>query len=227
MSVEFLVVSIGALSRNRLWGETVAVRTSHATTTYVEHGNRRILIDPSLPPAAMVARLAERTGKRPGDITDVFCTTLRPVHRRSIEAFPDAAWWTGELELAAYNSHLEGLADSADRLDSDDAAAVRADLALLERFHAAPDKFTDQISLFPLTGVSVGSAGLLLTPPAMTIAIAGDAALTAGHFAAGQVWEGSADCDAAMDSLQELLGIADLIVAGHDNLFVAPRQRWL
>ena len=93
MSVEFLVVSIGALSHNPLWGEPSPVRTAHATTTYVEDGPRRILVDPSLPAIALAARFNERTGKMLQDVTDVFCTTLRSVHRRSIEAMPSAAWW--------------------------------------------------------------------------------------------------------------------------------------
>jgi len=46
MPVEFSVISIGALSRNRLWGETAPVRSSHATTTVVFDGDRIILVDP-------------------------------------------------------------------------------------------------------------------------------------------------------------------------------------
>lgn len=53
MSVEYCVVSIGALSFNRLWGEGVPVRTAHATTTLVKTGKRVILVDPSLPVAAL------------------------------------------------------------------------------------------------------------------------------------------------------------------------------
>ena len=44
MSVEYRVISIGALSHNRLWGETAAVRTAHATTTVIcERGTARCL----------------------------------------------------------------------------------------------------------------------------------------------------------------------------------------
>jgi len=226
MSVEFCVVSIGALSHNRLWGETAAVRTSHATTTYIADGQRRILVDPSLPAAVLAARLGERTGVNLKDITDVFCTTVRPVHRRSIEAMPTARWWAGQQELDCFGRYLEQATDSADRLSSEGAAAARAELKLLDRFSPAPDKFTEQISLFPLPGPSDGSAGLLLTPPQTTVVIAGDAALTAEHVSRGQVWRGSADLEKALASLQELLEIADIIIPGHDNLMVTPRQRW-
>ena len=227
MSVEFCVVSIGALSHNRLWGEGSPVRSAHATTTYIEDGPRRILTDPSLPGVALGARFNERTGKSLADITDVFCTTLRAVHRRSVEALPNAKWWTSQAELQTYRGHLENLLASAERVSQEDAEAARSDLKLLKRFSPAPDKFTEQISLFPIPGASPGASGLLLTPTDMTIAIAGDAALTCEHITRGQVWEGCSDTAAAMESLMELVEIADVIVPGHDNLLVTPRRRWL
>ncbi len=226
MTVEYTVVSIGTLSKNRLWGEGAAVRTSHATTTLIRDGRRAVLVDPSLPAPILQARLNERTGGTLADVTDVFCTTLRPVHRRSIEAMPSAKWWVHEAELEVYRAHLERLRAAAERLDAEQAAAVEADLALLERFRPAADKLGEQVHLFPLAGPSPGSAGLLLTPATVTIVVAGDAALTREHVLAGQVWEGCADADAAMRSLREVVEIADVIVPGHDNLMMAPR-RWL
>jgi len=226
MSVEFCVVSIGALSRNRLWGETAAVRTSHATTTAVFTGERVILVDPSLPAAALGPVLNERTGKGLSDVTDVFCTTLRPVHRRSIAALTAAAWWVHADELSTYQSHLEGLLERTERLDPQDAANVEADLELIGRFRPAPERFGDQVTVYPLAGPSPGSAGILLTPPTSTILIAGDAAVTAEHVRRGQVWEGCADIEAAMRSMADFLELADVIVPGHDNVTFAP-GRWL
>jgi glyoxylase-like metal-dependent hydrolase (beta-lactamase superfamily II) len=225
MSVEFTVISIGTLSRNRLWGEAAAVRMAHATTTLVRDGERAILVDPSLPAQALAARFNERTGGALTDVTDVFCTTLRPVHRRAIEALSEARWWAHETELETYRSHLVSLSDSAERLDEEAGAAVEADLKLLDRFRAAPDKLGEQTHLFPLPGASVGSAGLLLTPPASTVVVAGDAAVTSEHVLRGQVWEGCADAAAALKSLQDILEIADAIIPGHDNLMFAPRNR--
>jgi glyoxylase-like metal-dependent hydrolase (beta-lactamase superfamily II) len=226
MTVEFRVISIGTLSRNRLWGEGGRVRTSHATTTLVCDGKRRILVDPSLPAAALAQRYNERTGGSLADVTDVFCTTLRPVHRRCIEALPDADWWVSETELASYRLHLEGLRESAERLDESDMQAVEADLKLLEAFQPAPEQFGRQVQLYPTAGPSPGAAGLLLTPPTSTIVIAGDAALTRDYILAGRVWEGCADTEAALSSLQDVLELADVIVPGHDNLVLAP-GRWL
>jgi len=224
MSVEYTIISIGTLSKNPLWGEGTAVRTAHATTTLVADGKKLILVDPSLPATALAARFFERTGKLLSDVTDVFCTTLRPVHRRSLEALPHAAWWANGPELEAYRQHLEKLGESSRRLDSGDAAIVEADLKLLRHFKAAPERFSQQVHLYPLIGPSVGSAGLLLATAAATIVIAGDAALTAEHVLRGRVWEGCADAEAAMDSLKDLLELADVIVPGHDNIMLSPRQ---
>lgn len=224
MAVEFCIISIGALSHNRLWGEQRAVRTSHATTTLVTEGKRRILVDPSLPATALAARFNERTGLMPPDVTDVFCTTLRPVHRRSVEMFPQATWWAHDIEIQWQRAQLEGRLDSADRLSVEEARQIRADLEVIGRFQPAPDKFAEQISLYPLAGPTPGSTGLLLTPQTCTIAIAGDAVLTGEHAQRGQVWEGCLDTDAAMDSLKDLLEIAEIIVPGHDNVVVTSRQ---
>jgi len=226
MAVDFRIISIGTLSHNRLWGESAAVRTAHATTALVMADDRRICVDPSLPAQILCSRFSERTGQSHESVTDVFCTTLRPIHRRGIEAFAHAAWWASQEELETYGSHLAELLDSAERLDGDDAEAVRADLELLSRFRPAPEKFAPQVDLYPLPGASPGAAGLLLTPPTATIAIAGDAVVTADHFRAGQVWRGCHDTQAATQSLQDLIELPDIIVPGHDNVLYRP-QRWL
>ncbi len=226
MSVDFTVVSIGALSFNPFWSEKAGLRTPHATSTLVRDGKRLILVDPSLPAMALVSRLSERTGLAPEQITDVFCTTLRPTHRRSVEAFAKARWTCAEPELSAYRQHLSILSESSRRRDGQVERAVAADLKLLERFSPAPDKLAEAVSLFPLPGPSVGSAGLLLASPTRTTVVAGDAAITAEHVLAGRVWAGSADAEAAMQSLTDILEIADLIVCGHDNYMLSP-TRWM
>lgn len=226
MSVEYTIISIGTLSHNRLWGESAPIRTSHATTTLVRTPKRWILVDPSLPSPALEARFFERTGKGLSQVTDVFCTTLRPVHRRNVLALAGANWWASELEIEHFRDAVKDLLDSAERLQGDDVRSAQADLKVLERFKPAPDKFDEQVSLYPLPGPTLGHCGLLLTPPTSTIVIAGDAAVTGEHLLRGQVWEGSSDTEQALESLQDLLEIADVIVPGHDNLLLSP-QRYL
>ncbi len=222
MGVEFTVVSIGALSANPFWSEGQGIRTPHATTTLIRDSERLILVDPSLPAVVLEARLFERTGLKPDSITDVFCTTLRPTHRRGIEAFGNTRWTCDEAELLAYRQHLEMMKESADRLDSEVESAMTADLKILERFAPSPEKFTAAVHLYPLRGASVGSAGLLLSGPIRTTIVAGDAAMTADHVLAGRIWSGASDTEAAMESLTDLIEIADVIVCGHDNYMLSP-----
>jgi len=224
MSVQFTVVSIGTLSANPFWGESVAVRTPHATTTLVVDEERRILVDPSLPDVVVVSRLFERSGLRPEEITDVFCTTLRPTHRRGIGVFDQARWSCWSEELETYRRHLDDLSGSADRMGEDARQAWQADSELVDRFAAAAEKLTPAVHLFPLPGAAVGSAGLLLAAPTHTVIVAGDAAVTRDHLAAGRAWSGSADVETAGQSLLELMEIADYIVCGHDNVTPSPMR---
>jgi glyoxylase-like metal-dependent hydrolase (beta-lactamase superfamily II) len=226
MSVEYSVISIGALSRNRLWGESAAVRTSHATTTAVFDEGKIILVDPSLPAQALRPVFNERTGKQLTDVTDVFCTTLRAVHRRSVTALPEANWWAHRDEIDAHRGKLAALLESAERISPADAAQIEADLKLLESFQPAPEKFTEQVTVYPMAGATAGSAGLLLTPPTMSVVIAGDAVLTAGHVAMGQVWEGCENLEQALETFRDVLELADVIVPGHDNVCISP-GRWV
>ncbi|MDP6545849.1 MAG: hypothetical protein QGH60_17850 [Phycisphaerae bacterium] len=226
MAIEYSIISIGTLSRNRLWDESAAVRTAHATTTLIIDGDndKKIIVDPSLPGKILDARFNERTGGTLADITDVFCTTLRPVHRRALDALGAAKWWCNEAEMEAYARHLQGLLQSAERLDAEQAAAIEGDIEIVRKFNPAPEKLTPQVHLYPLTGASVGSAGLLLAEPTSTVLVAGDAVVTAEHFARGQVWQGCVDTEGALESLQDVIEIADVIIPGHDNIIPTARN---
>src|SRR5213078_3727145 len=100
-AVRLDVISIGTLSRNRLWGETEPVRTAHATTSLIRTGKRNILIDPGLPPPAINARLYERTGLRPEQIDTIFLTNFRPSHRAGLPLFSGAKIYIHEREQHA------------------------------------------------------------------------------------------------------------------------------
>jgi glyoxylase-like metal-dependent hydrolase (beta-lactamase superfamily II) len=226
MSIDYTIISIGAMGANRLWGETAPVRTAHATTTLLVAGERVILVDPGLPATALNARVNERTGKTLADVTDVFCTTLRPAHRRGLEAMTHATWWASPIEIDTYTAGMADRQVAADRLNSDDAQSHAHELDILERFQPAEDDFSPQISLYPLHGASPGCTGLLLTPPTQTILLASDAAITAEHLQRGQVWSGSFDAEEAIKTLADLLEVADIIICGHDNIALAPRP-WM
>ena len=228
MSVEYRIISIGTLSHNVVWKETKPVRTQHATTTLVVDGDRRILVDPSLPAEILNGRLVERCGVGAESITDIFCTTLRPDFRRALESdlFASAKWWCGETELQWYARRLEETSETAERLGNTETDNIQRELDLLRRFQSAPDKFTSQVSSFPLFGATPGCTGLLLTPPTQTILVAGPAVATGEHLEQGIIWEQSADQDTAMESLVDMLDLADVIIPGFDNVAFSPR-RWM
>ena len=221
-SVRLDVISIGTLSRNRLWGETEPVRTAHATTTLIRSGKRTILVDPGLPPQALGARLNERTGLRPEQIDTVFLTNFRPSHRAGLALFSHARILIHEREREVVSAHLEALIEEAPHED-EGRKTLLTELKLLHSFQVAEDKLAEQVDLFPLPGYTPGTCGLLVAAPTYTALIAGDAVPTLGHFLAGQILPDAYDIEAAGESLREVYEIADWIVPAHDNIFPNPR----
>lgn len=231
--MDYRVISIGALSRHELWGEQSALRTAHATTTLIRSGGRNIVVDPGLPPQVIAARLKERSGLDPRDITDVFLTCFRPAHRWGLGAFEHAAWHISDQERELVGRRLVErfgqVEDSSWRADDPDTAelrdALKQEIDLLQRFRAAPDRLAEQVDLFPLPGYTPGTCGLLLLHVNSTALIAGDAVATAEHMTQGKVLQGAYDLDQARESLMEAIEIADVIIPGHDNLMLNPTRR--
>lgn len=216
------IISIGTLSRNRLWNETETVRTAHATTSLIRDGKSTILVDPGLPPVALGARLMERTGLRVEQIDTVFLTNFRPAHRAGLPLFAHARVLIHELELEYSRHRIEHLIEGAPEED-EDRRHYQRELQLLDSLKPAPDQLAAGVDLFPLPGYTPGTCGLLVSATMTTLLIAGDAVPTLDHFLAGQVLPDAADISAAQESLREIYEIADLIVPGHDNLFLNPR----
>ena len=220
----YRVISIGALSRNELWSKQVQENAAHATTTLIESGDKRILVDPALPPQILLARLAERTGLGADDITDVFLTTFRPAHRMGLEAFPKANWWVSKMERETAGAMLVERFQMEEG-DEDLQEHLRKDIALLQKCQAAPDKLAPNVDLFPLYGFSAGTCGLLISMPKETVMIAGDAIASAEHLIAGRVLRGAVQLEQAQDAITEIIEIADTIVPGHDNVVRNPMRR--
>jgi glyoxylase-like metal-dependent hydrolase (beta-lactamase superfamily II) len=221
-SVRIDIISIGTLSRNRLWNETEPQRTPHSTTCLIRAGQRNILIDPGLPAPALAARLFERTGLRPEHIDTVFLTNFRPAHRAGLGLFGRALLLMQEVEQQAVRQHLERLMEQAPDEDID-RRHMHEELTILERIRPAEDKLAPSVDLFPLFGYTPGQTGLLLSTPTTTLLVAGDAVPTQEHFLAGQVLPDAYDIRAAHEAMAEAYEIADVIVPGHDNLFLNPR----
>jgi glyoxylase-like metal-dependent hydrolase (beta-lactamase superfamily II) len=220
------VISIGTLPANSLWNERQPRRTGHATTTLIRSADRAILVDPGLPEQAIAARLEERTGLTPAEITHVFLTSFKTDTCRGIRPFDHATWWISEAERETVGAQAATLLKAgADQADPEVLRDLRAQVAILQRCKPAPDRLADGADLFPLAGVTPGLCGVLLPEASHTTLICGDAVPTAEHVARGQTLDRCTDVDQARESFQEALEIADLLICGRDNLMVNPLKR--
>jgi glyoxylase-like metal-dependent hydrolase (beta-lactamase superfamily II) len=220
------IISLGALAAHPLWGEPAPVRTGHATTSLVRSGKRVILVDPGLPEAVIAARLHERSGLRPADVTHVFLTSFSRDCRRGIGAFDKAVWWISEAEREAVGVPLVGVLHKAVADGDEDVKKhVERDIAVLRACQPAPDHLAENVDLFPLPGVTPGLCGLLVAAPRTTTLICGDAVATSEHLEKGLVLDSAADVTRARESFGEALEIADALVLGRDNLTLNPVRR--
>lgn len=219
--MDFRIISIGTLSAHDLWPKQGPARTPHATTTLIRSGDKTILVDPSLPPQILLARLAERSGLSPDDITDVFLTSFRPAHRMGLAAFPDARWLISEAEREVVGRDLVARFEQEEG-DEEVRDLLKAEIAILQKCQTAPDTLAEHVDLFPSPGYTPGTCGLLLEYPRSTMIIAGDAVPTIEHLEQGKVLKGCFDLEQAQTSLKEIIEIADQVVPGHDNVCVNP-----
>ena len=215
------VISIGTLAEHPLRDTTRRVRTGHATTTLVRSGDAVVLIDPGLPPAAIVARLDERAGLDPSDITHVFLTSFKADTCRGLRAFDHADWYLSETEREAVGIPLAQLLASADDADDDTRKELEYQVSLLRECKPAPDSLARGVDLFPLPGVTPGMTGLLVAEPNRTTLVCGDAIPTLEHYEQGKVLKTAHSPEQALESFQEALEIADVLVLGRDNLVVS------
>lgn len=220
------VISIGALPAHPLWNERAPVRTGHATTTLVRQDDAVILIDPGLPGEIIAARLSERAGIAPSDVTHVFLTSFKPDVWRGVEAFTEAVWLIHEPEREAIGVSLIAQLKRADEADDRELVEMfRKDIAVLKRCVPAPDQLAKDIDLFPLPGVTQGLCGLIVCSSSDTTVICGDAIPTVEHLEQGKVLPTCADIALAQASLMEAVEIADQLVLGRDNMVSNPSRR--
>lgn len=212
------VISLGTLAEHPLRDKTRRVRTGHATTTLVRAGDAAILVDPGLPPAAVVAHLDERAGLGASDITHVFMTSFKADTCRGIRAFDNAEWLIHQAEREAVGVPLATLLRDAGDADEETRAELEYQVSLLRETKPAPDSIVRGVDLFPLPGVTPGLCGLLVAEPSRTTVICGDAIPTLEHYEQGKVLKHAVDAAAAMESFKEAVEIADVLVLGRDNL---------
>jgi glyoxylase-like metal-dependent hydrolase (beta-lactamase superfamily II) len=217
--IDARVISIGCLSAHPLWGERAPVRTGHATTTLIRSSGATILVDPGLPEQVIAARLSERAGITPEQVTHVFLSSFHPETHRGLGAFPEATWLIHHDEREGQGVPLvHSLKRAADAGERDVVSALEREVAILQRCRPAPDRLAPGVDLFPLPGVTPGTCGLLVALNERTLLIAGDAAPTGEHVRRGMVLPVCFDVNRARESLAEAIQIADLLIPGRDNL---------
>src|SRR5262249_37046649 len=158
----------------------------------------------SLPGAALLARMSERTKLKPADITHVFLTNLEPERRRSLRDLEHAAGMVHEPER---ESMLSGLrAARREAIDPDARELITLlehEIDVIQRCEIAPDSVAAGVDLFPLPGVTPGNCGLLVALPASTTVICGDAIPTLEHLVQGKVLPSCANIEQAQESFRE------------------------
>ncbi len=221
--MEWRIASIGTLASNPLWNENGLLRTGHATTTVIKSEDSVLLVDPSLPPLMLDARLQERWGFGLSKVTHVFLTSFDPDRRRALIGLQHTVWYMHEPEIQAA---AEALQDELQRSEGDDELTLLLEnhKSLLSSFEIPNDTMFPCVDLFPLPGYTPGSCGLLLPTPKRTVLICGDTVPTREHLEKGCVLSNAANIELAQESFKECVEIADIIVPGRDNLVLNPAR---
>jgi glyoxylase-like metal-dependent hydrolase (beta-lactamase superfamily II) len=205
------VLVIGHLSRNKFWGESddQAYREPLCTSTLIRTAEQNIVVDPACGPPEMARLLDRRAGLELGDIGTVFLTHFHGDHRAGVDAFQAAELCIGAEEKRIWEQLLPDHGPDRD---------------LLERARPVEGSLAPGIELVPTPGHTLGHVSLLLRNAGLNVVIAGDAAMTRDFFFARDWYFNTVDPEQAVRSLDAIARIADIVVPGHDNQFVArPR----
>ncbi len=226
MSINYRIISLGTLAAHPLWEERMPVRGGHATTTLITTENANILVDPSLPPKVLVARLDERSNVKPDEITHVFLTSVDQLHIRGLPAFENAKWLANEPDLEAALTQLDEQIEQTEKGDDRELLAVlESQRKIIANCEPAADSIVQGVDLFPLPGVTEGTCGLLLPLPGSTVLICGDAIATCEHLEEGKVLPNCNNVEQAQASFTEAIEIADVFILGRDNIIVNPLRK--
>ncbi len=199
-NIRWDLVTVGHLSRNKYWGESVerSYRPTCCTTTVIRAGGQIVLVDPSLPPEAMVRALDQRTGLPASAIDTVFVTHRHGDHREGLEAFPQARWCMAAGELADWRSSEE----------------------VTDRIEVAPQSLAPGVELLPTPGHTSGLTSVAFTSDGARVVVSGDGVMTEEFFRHRDVYHNTVDHPAAVASLNLIASQADIVVPGHDNYFL-------
>ncbi len=195
------VITIGNLSRNRYWGEadSQAFRAAICTSTVIQGEGFRLIVDPALASAEeMAAELDRRTGLKPGGIDAVFVTHEHGDHWAGLKHFPRARW------LAA----------------PDVASALNNQGKLPKAVEPAAGPLFGALDIIPTPGHTLSHHSLRFDCEGMSVLVAGDAVATRDFWRERRGYYNCVDFELSKRSMDNIAGLADVVVPGHDNFFL-------
>jgi glyoxylase-like metal-dependent hydrolase (beta-lactamase superfamily II) len=201
------VITIGNLSRNRYWGEgdDRARRPALCTCTLINGDGFRLLVDPSLKDAdALRTELDRRAGIAPKDVTDVFLTHEHGDHHFGLAHFPHARWWAAPPVADALNGSGQY---GGKQIEAVEGGVL---LGCIDVLYTPGHTLTHHSLRFDCDGLS--------------IVVAADAAMTRDFWRERQGYFNSADFALAAQTIDHLATVADIVIPGHDNYFLNPRE---
>ena len=196
------VITIGNLSRNRYWGESNAkgVRAAICTCTLITGEGFHILVDPSLADLDdMTRELDRRTGIKPRDITAVFVTHKHGDHFAGITHFSDSKWLAAPAVAEILNKSGK----------------------LPRLVEGAADQLFNAVKVIHTPGHTNTHHGLHFGCGGLSIVIAGDSVATRDFFRERRGYFNAVDFELSARTMDKLAAMADIIVPGHDNYFLA------
>lgn len=202
----WVVITLGNLSRNRYWGESDAkgVRSAICTCTLIEGAGFRLLVDPSLENAdAMARELDRRSGLKPADISAVFVTHEHADHYAGLAHFPQARWLAGPQVAALLN------------------ASHRWPKVI----EPVAGKLFDALEVIPTPGHTLGLHSLRFDFQGHSVAVVGDAVAAEDFWRERRGYFNCVDFELSARSMNKIAQLADLVVPGHDNYFLAKSSR--
>lgn len=213
MTLQWKILTLGHLSRNKFWGESDAAQYHSvvATTTLVQADGVNILVDPTLSVAQTEALLRLHAGLSREDIGIVFATHFHGDHRVDAAAYPNAKLYMSAASLADAQAAVEEVKQGR---------GVPAFVAGLEGFAPAPEEIVPGVRLYPLPGHTDGNTGLMLDAPEGKVLVAGDTIMGEEYFCAGEGYWFNTSAGKTRTSIVKAARDAGLVVPGHGDWFL-------
>lgn len=199
--VHWDIITIGNLSRNRYWGESdeKALHSVICTCTVISGKDFHLIVDPSLSDEnAMSAELQRRTGLLPDKIDAVFITHQHGDHVAGLKHFSKARWFAG----------------------ADVAASLNKSGNFNKQIEQAGNRLFDAIDVIPTPGHTPDHTSLRFDYRGLSVLVAGDSIATKDFWDEKRSYYNVIDDAESKRSMEKIDNIADMIVPGHDNVFL-------